>query len=169
MPPYSGGMKRGACLVLATLLVTGAAACGGGSGRLDKQQYELRMRSIVREARSAQAKLGSFQPTDFAAVDDYFQRLARGFDTLHDRLTHISPPRDAEALHARFEASAARAAKALQGLARRLRGATPADRQRILTSYDTSTAELLSALNAVEEATAAFAARGYRFSSSAGT
>jgi hypothetical protein len=162
-------MKRGACLALAVLLAVGVAGCGGGGGRLSRRQYEQKMTSVVQEARSVQARLGSFQPTDFGAVDEYFQRLADGFTTLHDRLTRISPPKDVDALHERLVTASGGAAKALNRLARRLRRATPAERQRILTSYDASTQQLLSALNAVEDATNAFAAKGYRFRTSAGT
>ena len=123
----------------------------------------------MQEARKAQSSLGSFQPTDLGAVDAYFQRLARSFDDLHGRLAHISPPEDVAGLHARFRAASARAATALHRLAKRLHDANPAERQRILTAYDSSTQELLSALNAVESAAHAFAAKGYRFNSSAGT
>jgi hypothetical protein len=161
-------VKRAAALLLAAALAVGSAGCGGGgSGRLSRSEYEAKMRSVVRELDSVTSALGSFSPADLSAVDTYFGRLGGTFDSLHRQLRQIKPPKDAQALHGRLTDAAGKAARVLQTLALRLKQASPAERQRILTNH-ASTERLLSALNGVEQAANALVAKGYRFSSSAG-
>jgi hypothetical protein len=160
-------VKRTAALLLVAALAFGSAGCGGdGGGRLSKSRYEAKMRSIVRPLDSALSTLGSFSPTDLKAVDTYFRRLGGTFDSLHRELEQVKAPKDVQALHGRLTDAAGKAAGVLQTLGRRLEQASPADRQRILTSYDATTERLLSALTGVEQAANAIAAKGYRFSAS---
>jgi hypothetical protein len=162
-------VKRAAALFIATALAVGTAGCGGGGGSgLSKSRYEAKMRSIVQPLDSTLSKLRSFAPTNIGAADDYFQGLAGTFYSLSRQLGQIKPPKDVQALHTRLTDAAGKAADVFQALAQRLRQASPAERQRILA--DTATTErLLSALNGVERTANALAAKGYRFSSSAGT
>jgi hypothetical protein len=157
-------VKCAAALLIAAALALGSAGCGGGgNGRLSRSEYQATMGSIVRQLDSALSHLGSFSPTDLEAVDTYFKRLGGTFDRLQGELEQIKPPKDVQALHGRLTDAAGKAAGVLQALARRLKRASPADRQRILTSHDASTERLLSALNGVERAANALAAKGYRF------
>ena len=162
-------MSRAIALTIAAALVL-AAGCGGGGagGPLSKREYEAKMGSIVQELDSVPSTLGSFSSTDFKAAGTYFQRLGGTFDRLHGELERVEPPRDVQTLHGRLVDGTGRAAEALHGLASRLENASAAERRRILTNYGSSTA-LLSALNDVEQAAGAIAAKGYRFRSSAGT
>jgi hypothetical protein len=121
------------------------------------------MSSIVKELDSVPSKLGSFSPTDVAAADGYFRSLADTFDRLHAELAAIKPPKDVQTLHAKLAGAARGAGVALRALAQRLKAASPAERQRILTSYDAATQGLLSALTAVQQTAGAIVAKGYRF------
>jgi hypothetical protein len=121
------------------------------------------MSSTVKELDSVPSKLRSFSPTDVAAADGYFRSLADTFDRLHAELAAIKPPKDVQTLHAKLAGAARGAGVALRALAQRLKAASPAERQRILTSYDAATQGLLSALTAVQQTAGAIVAKGYRF------
>jgi hypothetical protein len=156
-------MRRPVVILLVAALAAGVSACGGGSGaRLSKSDYEWRLRPIVREFEHAQSTLGSFAPTDFRAVDAFFARLAGSFRQLHDEVAPLRPPRDVAWFDRRLVEGAGRGADVLERLAARLKAATPADRERILTANDRATLQWLAAASQVEQAVNGIAAKGYR-------
>jgi hypothetical protein len=151
-------------LVLAVLLAP-LAACGGGrSGRLSKSEYERTMQSIQPVV---EAGLQSFRPTDFAHLAAYVARLGDEAASVARKLGAVRPPKDVEAPHDRLADGASRAARTFHGLAAELRGKSVAEVQEIVRRFDF--APLFAALAEMQHARETIAARGYRFSSSAGT
>ncbi len=162
-------MKRTTCLLIAAALAVGAAGCGGssaGAGRLTKSQYESKLRSLTHDLSSGLQSFAAFQPTDLAAAPAFLTSVANTLDGVAKALKEVKPPKNVQALHDRMIEGAAGAAAELRGLVDRLKGASLPSVKRLLAQFDPSR---LAGLQELEQAAAALVAKGYRFSSSAGT
>ena len=153
-------MARTACLVIAALVVT-AGCAGSDNGRLSKSEYEAKLRAAFGAA-AAQLRPGQGS----TASPELVARIAGAYGGIASRLKRVRPPADAQALNTRLVAGASREAATLHGLAAKLERAPEAARGRLLAEFDASR---ISGQEQFDRAVAGLRAKGYRFSSSAGT
>jgi hypothetical protein len=150
-------MKRASCLGLAAVLL---AACGGnGDARLSKPAYEAKLRAAL----ARPLDVAHSPPT--AAIDSLGDVAAR-FGDIAARLSDVRAPADVQALNDRLVAGAATTSATLEALVKELRAAPPAKRNELLAQFDSSH---IAGLDQFDRATAALAAKGYRFSPNGGT
>jgi hypothetical protein len=150
-------MKRGACLLFAVLAVAG---CGGtGGARLSRDAYETKLRAAL-----ARPLFVAHSPPK-AAIDSLGKVAAR-FGDIASRLSGVRAPSDVQALNDRLVAGASRFATSLSTLVKQLRAAPAAKRNRLLAEFDT---DHIPGIAQFDRATAALAAKGYRFSPNGGT
>jgi hypothetical protein len=149
-------VKRAACLLALALLVAG---CGSGHGRLSKSQYQTKLQTALAG--------GGIQP--HVAIDAPVESLASvaaTFGRIASQLSHVRPPADVQTQNDRLVAGAAKAAATLNALVKRIQGVSPVKRNKLLAQFDASHIPGLAEFNS---AARALAAKGYRFSSNAGT
>jgi hypothetical protein len=149
-------MKRAACLVVAAVILGG---CGGSAARLSKSAYERELRAAL-----GRPLLVEHSPPR-AAVDSLGGVVAR-FDDIASRLSGLRTPADAQEANDQLVAGATKFSSTLRTLVKRLRGAPPDERNRLLAEFD---ADHIPGMTEFQRATAALAAKGYRFSSNGGT
>jgi hypothetical protein len=147
-------MKRCAWLALAVLAL---AACGSGSGRLSKGQYEAKLRSAF-----AAASAGIRSDPASASSTSLLDRIAKSYDGIAAALKGLRVPTNVQRLNDRLAAAASAKAAGLKKLVSRLNGAPPAERQRLLAQYALDLSDFDSAAAALET-------KGYRFRPNGGT
>src|SRR5262249_17959906 len=150
-------MPRGACLLIVLAV---AAGCGGsGDGRLSKGDYEAKLRAAL-----ARPLLVEHTPPK-AAVDSLDDVAAR-FGDIESRLSGLRAPVDVQSLNDQLVAGAAKFSGTLRALVKQLRAAPAAKRDRLLAEFDV---DHVPGIAQIQRATAALAAKGYRFSPNGGT
>jgi hypothetical protein len=149
-------MKRVVWLLVAAVIL---GSCGGSAARLSKSAYEKELRAAL-----GRPLLVEHSPPQ-AAVDSLDGVVAR-FDDIASRLSGLRTPPDAQTANDRLVAGATRFSSTLRALVKRLRGAAPDERNRMLAEFD---ADHIPGMAEFQRATAVLAAKGYRFSSNGGT
>jgi len=151
-------MRRGACLLIAAVVVAG---CGGnGDGRLSKGDYETKLRSAFA---AAHAELDP-QPPPAGSIA-LLTRIGNAYSDVAKALEGLRVPANVQALNDRLGAAAAARAGTLRRLVAKLRPASADERKRLLAEYDTSQLGTDDFDTAVD----ALTAKGYEFRPSAGT
>jgi hypothetical protein len=101
-----------ALVVAAVVLLLALSACGGGSARLSKQQYERKVHAIA--ASIGKSVADSVPKSGHLNIVAYQQRLARAFAAAAASLRRLRPPTDAAADNAKIAAGLAFLAETLR-------------------------------------------------------
>ena len=151
-------MKRSVFLALA---VVALAACGGGSARLSKSQYEAKLKSAFS---AANAELGP-APHKAGSID-LLSRIEKSYDDIATALKGLHVPANVQTLNDRLAGAAAARADTLKALLAKLEPASASARQRLLAQFDASQ---IGKDDGFDGVVAALTALGYRFRPSGGT
>ncbi len=91
-------MRQAGVIVMALVLVLGAAACGGGGSddRLSKSEYQDQMGAIGSDLQEASAKVDISTTTDLDKVADAVGAFQGELDSAANKVDDLNPPADAE-------------------------------------------------------------------------
>jgi hypothetical protein len=152
-------MKRGALAVVAVLAL---AACGDGSARLSKGQYQARLHAAFVAAQSAE----SGAQRDGSDQVKVLKGVAATYSGLASALRGLRAPAGVQTLNDQLVAGASARARALDSLVAKLERMPQVAVNRVLAEFD---ATQVAGQRQLDEAVAALEAKGYRFRPSEGT